>query len=92
MTFFLEDPLFMNQDEAFDLEHNILPTDVTNHYSGFPITLTGADLWTCYGSMDESDQKYNPFWTFGSSIERRRGRCSLQSGQFPYILFWPSFF
>ena len=33
----------------YDLEHSLIPTDVTNHYSGWPITRLGAELWTCYG-------------------------------------------
>jgi hypothetical protein len=30
--------LFTAQDVVYDLEHNIQPTDVINHYSGWPIT------------------------------------------------------
>ena len=52
-----------------------------------PITLMGADLWTCYGTKCDNSQK--EFFTFKSVDERRRGRCSYQEGQLPYFLYWP---
>lgn len=87
MTVFLETPLGMTKGQSYDLEHNLIPTDVTNHFSGFPFTLMGADLWTCYGSKIEKQSKA-PF-QFSSVGERRRGRCCLEQGQIPYFQFWP---
>ena len=87
MTTFLDKPLLMESDQDYDLEHNLIPTDVTNHISGAPITILGADLWTCYGNRCEKDNK--GFFTFKSVEERRRGRCSFEEGQLPYFLYWP---
>ena len=85
-SIFLSKPLCLSQGEKIDVEHNLVPTDVTNHFSGQPFTLMGADLWTCYGV--HTDAKSN-FFSFSSVGSRRRGRCSLYEGQLPYILFWP---
>ena len=87
MTVFLDKPLLIEANQDYDIEHNLIPTDVTNHFSGAPITLMGADLWTCYGKRYEKDHK--GFFDFKSVNERRRGRCSLEEGQFPYLLYWP---
>lgn len=72
---------------SYDVEHNLSPTDVTNHFSGAPFTLMGADLWTCYGSVNT--QTSGSFFSFSSVGERRRGRCCLELGQLPYFLYWP---
>ena len=45
-SIFLSKPLCLSQGEKIDVEHNLVPTDVTNHFSGQPFTLMGADLWT----------------------------------------------
>ena len=83
----LRPPLHVKAEEAIDVEHNLQPTDVTNHFSGQPFTLLGADLWTCYGISSQTSSK---FFTFSSVGDRRRGRCCLNEGQLPYLLFWPS--
>ena len=44
MTVFLDKPLLIEANQDYDIEHNLIPTDVTNHFSGAPITLMGADL------------------------------------------------
>ena len=88
-TVFLNQPLSLTHGVKIDLEHNLMPTDVTNHFSGQPYTLMGADLWTCYGSAIP-EARENDFFSFSSVGSRRRGRCSLDEGQIPYILFWPS--
>ena len=53
MTIFLDKPFLIETGQDYDIEHNLIPTDVTNHFSGAPITLQGADLWTCYGRRCE---------------------------------------
>lgn len=42
-------PLRLERDVHYDLEVVLYPTDVSNHYSGAPITLCGAEIWTCHG-------------------------------------------
>ena len=88
-TIFLSNPLCLSEAEKIDVEHNLIPTDVTNHFSGQPFTLMGADLWTCYGIPAATDDAKANFFSFSSVGSRRRGRCSLHEGQLPYILFWP---
>ena len=88
MTVFMEKPFTVEAEEKYDVEHNLVPTDVTNHYSGAPITLMGADLWTCYGSSAAENGKLGIFQFFTVG-ERRRGRCCLYQGQIPFILYWP---
>ena len=85
MSVFLDEPLLMEKGQTYDLEHNLRPTDVTNHFSGFPFTLMGADLWTCYGTKLENQSVFQ----FSSVGDRRRGRCCLEQGQIPYLLLWP---
>ena len=88
-TIFLSNPFCLSEAEKIDVEHNLIPTDVTNHFSGQPFTLMGADLWTCYGIPAATDDAKANFFSFSSVGSRRRGRCSLHEGQLPYILFWP---
>ena len=40
-------PFLIESGQDYDIEHNLSPTDVTNYFSGAPITLTLADSWTC---------------------------------------------
>ena len=87
MSVFLDVPLLLKKGEKYDIEHNLLPTDVSNHFSGYPITKLGADLWTCYGLKKEIFDF--GFMKFSSVEDRRRGRCSLEIGQMPYIVYWP---
>ena len=88
-TIFLSNPFCLSEAEKIDVEHNLIPTDVTNHFSGQPFTLMGADLWTCYGIPAATDDAKANFFSFSSVGSRRSGRCSLHEGQLPYILFWP---
>ena len=45
----LPQPVRLQRDVRYDLEVVFYPSDVTNHYSGYPITLCGAEIWTCHG-------------------------------------------
>ena len=47
MTIFLDKPFPIESGQDYDIEHNLSLTDVTNYFSGAPITLMVADLWTC---------------------------------------------
>ena len=87
MSVLLKQPLILKNGQKYDLEHNEMPTDVTNHFSGFPITHLGADLWSCYGLRKELFDF--GFMKFSSVEDRRRGRCCLEQGQFPYFIYWP---
>lgn len=82
-------PMLVKPSIAYDVEHNLLPTDVTNHFSGAPLTLMGADLWTCYGSKIITND--DDIFEFRTVEERRRGRCCFEQGQLPYLLYWPCF-
>ena len=59
MTIFLDKPFPIESGQDYDIEHNLIPTDVTNHFSGAPITLQGADLWTCYGRRSDENCEGN---------------------------------
>ena len=85
MSVLLKQPLILKKGQKYDLEHNEMPTDVTNHFSGFPITHLGADLWSCYGLRKELFDF--GFMKFSSVEDRRRGRCCLEQGQFPYFIY-----
>ena len=50
MTIVLDKPFLIEEGQEYDIAHNLIPTDVTNHFSGAPFTLMGADLWTCHGT------------------------------------------
>ena len=52
MTIFLDKPFLIETGQDYDIEHNLSLTDVTNYFSGAPITLMGADLWTCSTRTD----------------------------------------
>jgi hypothetical protein len=72
----------------YSVEHSLMPTDVTNHYSGFPITKLGAELWTCYGDGGrDREEVAGVKFSFGASS--RGGRCCLGEGQLPLLYFWP---
>jgi hypothetical protein len=90
-TVAFERPPILELGQAYDIEHNLLPTDVTNHFSGAPITIMGADLWTCYGSQEDNTNSclFSSWFKVSSCMERRRGRCCVENGQLPYILYWP---
>ena len=89
-TVLFDKPPILANGGKYDVEHNLLPTDVTNHYSGFPITQLGADLWTCYGSNESNTLEFESgFMKFSSVGDRRRGRCCLEQGQLPYLMYWP---
>lgn len=84
---YLDVPFVGAKGCSYDVEHSICPTDLEYHFSGAPFTLLGADLWTCYGSINQKTK--GNFFNFSSVGERRAGRCCLEQGQIPYFLFWP---
>ena len=88
MTVWLDEPLLLKNNVAYELEHNILPTDVQNHYSGFPITTLGADLWTCHGITKTPTSVSNEITFTFSDPMFRSGRSCLWDGQIPYFMFW----
>lgn len=84
----LDQPIVLNRNETYDVELNLLPTDVTNHYSGWPITRTGADVWTCWGKSSKSVVSVGGVdLRFSSSS--RGGRDCLKEGQIPRLVIWP---
>ena len=79
--------------EKYELEHNLRPTDVINHFSGWPVTVTGAEVWTCCGIGGEdrvTSHKVTFFFSESSGSPRSggRSRCCLREGQIPYLRFW----
>ena len=78
--------------EDYELEHNLRPTDVINHFSGWPVTVTGAEVWTCCGSGGEDRvTSHGVTFFFSESTSSRgggRSRCCLREGQIPYLRFW----
>ena len=42
-------PVKLARNVWYDLEVVFFPSDVTNHYSGYPVTTCGAEVWTCWG-------------------------------------------
>jgi len=84
----LEAPVYLQRDSWYDLELNIFPTDVTNHYSGYPITTCGAEIWTVFGENGESEyQCCGTIFRFQESA--KSGRSCFLEGQIPGILFSP---
>ena len=88
MNVWLDDPIILEKNVGYEIEHNVLPTDVQNHFSGYPITTLGADLWTCHGStktpvVTSSDAQFLFSDPFGIT-----GRSCLWEGQIPYLRFW----
>ena len=81
-------PCVLEPCTIYDLEHNLKPTDVTNHYSGYPITKLGAELWTCYGKGGLEEITADNGTKFRFSPSRRAGRCCVEEGQIPTIYFW----
>jgi len=84
----LSKPIMLESDVCYDMELVLYPTDVTNHYSGAPLTRCGADLWTCYGKGGNNVLKSHGV-TFKFGLSSRGGRSSLSEGQIPWLLFWP---
>ena len=79
--------------ESYEVEHNLRPTDVINHFSGWPVTVTGAEVWTCSGSGGEDRvTSHGVTFSFSESSGPSRGggrsRCCLREGQIPYLRFW----
>ena len=88
MTVWLDEPLLLNNNVSYELEHNIFPTDVQNQYSGWPITVLGSDLWTCYGTTKSPLSVSNETtFTFSDPLFKS-GRSCLWEGQIPYFMFW----
>ncbi len=77
----------LEADRDYDLEHGLYPTDVENHYSGFPFTRLGAELWTCFGDGGNASQTVEDV-QFRFSPCPRKGRDCLVQGQIPFFLFW----
>merc|ERR1712107_409734 len=78
----LDLPVTLSRDTWYDLELRMYPTDVTNHYSGFPITTCGAEIWTCYGKNGNATvDTYGVQFRFSESLQG--GRCCLIEGQIP---------
>ena len=55
----LPQPVRLERNAHYDLEVVFYPSDVTNHYSGYPITLTGAEIWTCHGRGGKLRLRYH---------------------------------
>ena len=88
MNVWLDDPVLLEKNVVYEIEHNILPTDVQNHFSGYPITTLGADLWTCHGSIKTSIvTSYETQFAFSDPLGIA-GRSCLWEGQIPYLRFW----
>lgn len=84
----LKPPCPMEALVIYDIEHSLKPTDVTNHFSGYPITKLGAELWTCYGNGGTKEVQGEGSTMFRFSQSRRAGRCCLEEGQIPVLLYW----
>lgn len=84
-------PCVLSTGVAHDIEHRVFPTDVVNHYSGWPVTRLGAELWTCYGENGGATQvetgRHGATFCFAESA--RGGRSCLAEGQLPLLWFWP---
>ena len=55
----LPEPVRLESSVRYDLEVVFFPSDVTNHYSGYPITLCGAEIWTCHGRAGKLGLRYH---------------------------------
>ena len=88
MTVWLDEPIMLNNNVSYEIEHNIFPTDVQNQYSGWPITVLGSELWTCYGTTKSPSSVSNEItFTFSDPVFKS-GRSCLWEGQMPYFMFW----
>ena len=88
MTIWLDEPVTLLNNVAYEVEHYVIPTDVVYHYSGWPITTLGADLWTCYGSTKSPIVKSNQIIFNFSEPLSKPGRSCVMEGQIPYLMFW----
>ena len=87
-TQWLDEPVLLMNNRPYEVEHPVLPTDVVNHYSGWPVTNLGADLWTCYGSTNSPIVKSDKtMFTFSEPL-LKPGRSCVMEGQIPYLIFW----
>ncbi len=84
---FFKRPIVLVAGRMYDIEHTVHPTDVVNHYSGWPITQLGAELWTCYGVASASVMASGGV-TFTFADSSRGGRSCLWQGQLPFVRFW----
>ena len=55
----LAQPVSLERNVQYDLEVVFYPSDVTNHHSGQPFTLCGADIWTCHGRGGQLRTRYH---------------------------------
>ena len=85
-TIWLERPIWLERGVSYDIEHSLRPTDVKNHFSGFPFTVAGAELWTCFGRSIDPLVDEGVAFSFGKSSQG--GRCCLEEGQIPFLKFW----
>ena len=77
-------PSMLEPKQTYRIQHVVYPTEVINHYSGWPITRLGAEVWTSYGavipaSTDLHDLQFS---------EPQEGRSSFHEGQMPYFFIW----
>ncbi len=88
-TMWFKRPPRLEAREVVDLRHNLSPTDVSNHFTGAPFTVLGAELWTCYGSTPEGRTTFRSHGVeFRFAKSALKGRCCLEEGQMPYLRFW----
>lgn len=83
----LKGPCTLESGTNYTIEHSLKPTDVTNHFSGYPITNLGAELWTCYGIGGQAEQTSSRV-KFFFSPGNRGGRSCVEEGQLPFLHFW----
>ena len=86
-TVWFQEPVMIEKNELYVLRHCLQPTDVTNHYSGFPVTLLGANIWTMWGKGGSPKTEMNEV-QFKFQDSNMRGRSCLKEGQMPNIYFW----
>ena len=74
--------IFIYRDSWYDLELNIFPTDVTNHYSGYPITTQGKSisqkrfLWSQINQKVFFDRCGAEIWTVFGDNGKSKYQCS----------------
>ena len=77
-------PVILELNQVFEVAHSLSPTDVKNHFSGWPVTICGADLWTCYGQLKANHHRGLVF----AKASEIQGRSCLNEGQLPYFFVW----
>ncbi|XP_059091697.1 uncharacterized protein LOC131887181 isoform X1 [Tigriopus californicus] len=84
---FFGTPCLLTKGQAYLVEQSIQPTDVQNHFSGWPVTILGAEIWTCHGDQGSQliETVHQVQFEF---MESERGRSCHSEGQMPYLLWW----